>query len=221
MRLDLGLLGLVVEAVEHVAQLDLAAAQLLPEREQIAGAERRPDGGVEHLLLAALDALRERDLALAGEQRHLPHLAQVRAHRVVRARLLAVVVRARGLRDPVHAVRRVHHRDLGLAEDRHHLVELLAAEQIGERVVHVFVGEEALAAAARHEVLHVAELARLGANVGRLPRGPLRGGREARVRGGRGVCLGGSASGGARSHRGVSFGQARVLQGLENGVRRI
>ena len=35
------------------------------------------------LVLAGLDALRDRDLALAREQRHLAHLAQVDAHRIV------------------------------------------------------------------------------------------------------------------------------------------
>ena len=38
---------------------------------------------LQHAPLAVLDALGDLDLALAGEQRHRPHLAQVHAHGIV------------------------------------------------------------------------------------------------------------------------------------------
>jgi hypothetical protein len=224
MRLDLGLLHLLVEAVDHRAQLQLALAQQVPEREQAAHAERCSDAGVEHALLTAFDALREHHLALAREQRDLPHLAQVDAHRVVGARIFLVVYGAR-LANTLDAIRAVHDRDLGLAEDGHHLVELLGREHIGQRVVQLGVGQVALAAALADQILHVAELARLGAHPlagagaiatrgshGRSRDTALRGGRETPFATALGV---GSASGRARSHGGSPL--VLVLRGTCGG----
>ena len=74
---------LVVEAVEQVLDREVALAMLVAEAQHLGEAERRREDGADLVLDAGLDALRDRDLALAREQRHLAHLAQVHAHGVV------------------------------------------------------------------------------------------------------------------------------------------
>jgi hypothetical protein len=111
MRLDLGLLRVVVETVDHLAQIDVSAAQQVAEREQPTHSERRSHRGVEHALLAALDALRQFDFAFTREQRDLPHLAQIGAHRIVGASVFVVVDRTR-LSNALDAALGVHDGDL-------------------------------------------------------------------------------------------------------------
>ena len=60
-----------------------AALQVLAQRHDLANHDGRTRDGLEHAHLAALDALGDLHLALAGEQRHGAHLAQVHAHRVI------------------------------------------------------------------------------------------------------------------------------------------
>ena len=58
-------------------------AQLVAQLEDLLDRDRRVEHDLQHAPLAVLDALGDLDLALAGEQRDRPHLAQVHAHRVV------------------------------------------------------------------------------------------------------------------------------------------
>ena len=71
--------------VDDVAQEDLALVELVaPDDDGLEG-ERALAQPRDHGLAAGLDALGDRDLALAREQFHRAHLAQIHAHRVVGA----------------------------------------------------------------------------------------------------------------------------------------
>ena len=73
---------LVVED-HHLFDVAHAALEILAERGNLADHDGRAGDGFEHAHLAALDALGDLDLALAGEQRHGAHLAQIHTDRVV------------------------------------------------------------------------------------------------------------------------------------------
>src|ERR1043166_6146630 len=73
---------LVVEDT-RLADRPFAGVQLVAEVDDFLRDERRVRNGLDHRQLAALDAPRDLDFALAREQRHRPHLAQVHADRVV------------------------------------------------------------------------------------------------------------------------------------------
>jgi hypothetical protein len=60
-----------------------AALEVLAQGDDFANHDGRARNGLEHTQLAALDALGDFHLALAGEQRNGAHFAQVHAHRVV------------------------------------------------------------------------------------------------------------------------------------------
>src|SRR5205085_8676963 len=141
---------------------------------------------VQHFLLAVLDPLGDLHLALAGEQRDRAHLAQVHAHRVVALGvgvLLLLALGARlgsgglfllgggaglrlgrlGLRQ-LDLVGLVDDGDVVVAEHRHHVVDLIAGDDVGgQRVVDFVVGEKALVAAEREQVLHFLALGGLSA----------------------------------------------------------
>ncbi len=89
-RADLAAVGLF--EVDHLAQQDAAAAQLLaPDHDGFEG-QRAFAQAADHGVAAGLDALGDGDLALAGEQLDRAHLAQVHAHRVVGAVVGAFLV---------------------------------------------------------------------------------------------------------------------------------
>ena len=67
----------------HFFDVAHAALEVFAQGDDLANHDRRARDGLEHAHLAALDALGDFDFALAGEQRHGAHLAQVHAHRVV------------------------------------------------------------------------------------------------------------------------------------------
>ena len=73
---------LVVEDHE-LADGALAGVQLVAELDDLLGDERRARDRLDDGELAALDAARDLDFALAREQRHGAHLAQVHADRIV------------------------------------------------------------------------------------------------------------------------------------------
>ncbi len=73
---------LVVED-HHFLDVAHAALQILAQRGNLANHDGRTGDGLEHAHLAALDALGDFHFALARQQRHGAHLAQVHAHRVV------------------------------------------------------------------------------------------------------------------------------------------
>ena len=71
--------------VDDVAQEDLAFVELVaPDDDGLEGERAFAQAG-DHRLAAGLDALGDGDLALAGEQLHRAHLAQIHPHRVVGA----------------------------------------------------------------------------------------------------------------------------------------
>src|SRR6266702_8682562 len=183
-RLHLGFLdlvdllrrGLVAGVLDDLADADLALLQPLSEIQDLLDGDGRGEHRGEDLLLALLDALRDLDLALAGEQGDRPHLAQVHAHRVVGLavagvllllllRLLLVLRLGRLWRlvRQLHLLGVVDHLDVVVAEHRHDVVDLLRGDDVGRQgVVHLVVGEEALVAAALHERLDLGALGELG-----------------------------------------------------------
>ena len=82
--------------VDHLAQQDAAGAQLLaPDHDGFEG-QRAFAQAADHGVAAGLDALGDGDLALAAEQLHRAHLAQVHAHRIVGAVVGAFLGRGLG-----------------------------------------------------------------------------------------------------------------------------
>ena len=78
------LVGDLLVAEDHeLADGALAGAQLIADHEDALGNGRRAGDRLDDRELAALDALGDGDLALAGEQRHRAHLAEVHADGVV------------------------------------------------------------------------------------------------------------------------------------------
>ena len=67
----------------HFLDVAHAALQILAQSGNLADHDRRAGDGFQHAHLAALNALGDLDLALAGEQRNRAHLAQIHADRVV------------------------------------------------------------------------------------------------------------------------------------------
>ena len=71
--------------VDDVAQEDLALVELVaPDDDGLEGERALAQAG-DHRFAAGLDALGDRDLALAREQLHRAHFAQIHAHRIVGA----------------------------------------------------------------------------------------------------------------------------------------
>ena len=68
---------------DHFFDVAHAALEVFAEGHDLANHDGRARDGLEHAHLAALDALGDFDFALARQQRHGAHLAQVHAHRVV------------------------------------------------------------------------------------------------------------------------------------------
>ncbi len=138
-----------VEAVDDLLELDLVRLELVGEVEDRAHGHRRADHRNDALALAGLDALGDLDLALAGEQRDLAHLAQVDADRIVRAGVVVdVAIRARRVLALRLGGAGRHDRDALLAEDRAHLFDAALAEvHAPERALDLVGGQEALALA--------------------------------------------------------------------------
>src|SRR5262249_50134495 len=84
-----------IEVLDDVLDADLAALEVLANRENLGDADARVDDDLEHGAFAGLDPLGDLDLALAREQRDRAHLAQVHAHRIARLRHLVFVERRR------------------------------------------------------------------------------------------------------------------------------
>jgi len=75
--------GLLVDGGSgHVPQADLALAQSATDDAELAGGDGGRHNRTQSVSLAVLDALREFDLALAGEERHARELLEVRGDRV-------------------------------------------------------------------------------------------------------------------------------------------
>src|SRR5437762_3597343 len=84
---------LLLALVTHeVACPDLARAQPLGQREDVAQPVRRPEHGAHQEALARLDALGDLHLGFAREELDRPRLAQIDAHRVGGARMRLVLL---------------------------------------------------------------------------------------------------------------------------------
>ncbi len=82
--LDDALVGDLLVVEDHqLADGPVAGVQLVAELDDLLGDERRARDRLDDGELAALDAPRDLDFALAREQRHRAHLAQVHADRIV------------------------------------------------------------------------------------------------------------------------------------------
>ena len=71
--------------VDDIAQENLALLELVAPNDDGLEGERALAQAGNHRFAAGLDALGDRDLALAREQLNRAHLAQIHAHRVNRA----------------------------------------------------------------------------------------------------------------------------------------
>jgi hypothetical protein len=133
------------------------------------------EDGPSDLVLAFLDALGQRDLALAGEEGDAAHFTEIEAHRVFGAahraggevdgrvrRLVVVGLRLRldlGGEPAAAALRGVHHLDVHRTEHHHDVVELIEGDDVlGQGVVHLVVGEEALLLAHRDQLVELLQL---------------------------------------------------------------
>ncbi len=140
--------------LDDLAHANLVLGQLFAEIENVAQRQRIGQDFVDDPILAFFDLLGDLDFALAAEQRHRAHLAQVHAHRIA------------GLADHVtvdialsffllflffgdilartaerHPLIGVHHFNVHLAKDRHDIVDLIRRHHLGrQHVVDVVVG---------------------------------------------------------------------------------
>src|SRR5207248_1782353 len=183
-----GLVVLVRRVADHFAHAHLALLQPLADLDDLLDRDAGVEHGVEHFLLAVLDALGDLHLALAGEQGDRAHLAQVHAHRIVgfgvcvlllllrlflRGRLIFLLhhyrFRLGRLRlGKLDLVGLVDDGDVVVAEHRHHVVDLVGGDDVRrQRVVDLVVGEEALVAPECEQVLHFLALGGLAALLGR------------------------------------------------------
>ena len=90
-RLFLIELGVVLLGVaDDVLDANLVFPQLVAEIDDLADGDWRVQDGRQDRVLALLDALGDLDFALAREERHAPHLAQVHPDGVVALRVVAV-----------------------------------------------------------------------------------------------------------------------------------
>jgi hypothetical protein len=96
----LALVGLL-RVADDVLDADLVLLELLADLDDLSDRDGRREDGREHPLLALLDALRDLDLALAGEERDRAHLPQVHPDGVV-----GLGVRAVGVLDVLAALDR-------------------------------------------------------------------------------------------------------------------
>ena len=164
--------------VDNLLDGDVVTAQLLAQLTESLDGEVRAEDGGRDLVLAFFDALGERDLALAREERDAPHLAQVEAYRVLGApdrarrevdrlgRPVVVVLLGLLLRLPLTnlggqpaGLRRVDDLDVHRPEHHHDVVELVERDEVrGEGVIHFVVGEEAFLLPHRDQPVELLQL---------------------------------------------------------------
>ena len=156
--LDDALVGdLFVVEDDQLADGAVAGVQLIAEVDDLLGDQRRARNRLDDRELAALDAPRDLDLALAGEQRDGAHLAQIHADRVVglveRAGREIELELLGALRRPIDRLDVVAQIflvgiddfDAGAAEDAEELVEFVRRRDVGrQRLVDLVVEEVAL-----------------------------------------------------------------------------
>ena len=158
------LLGELLFGIVHqVLDGDEVLAEVVADDADLLDGQGGREDGTGRLVLALLDALGQRDLALAREEGDAPHLAQVEPDGVFRAPHGArrqvdaagldglVVVGlgigglARGLAGEPVRLGRVHHLDVHGAEEHHDVVELIEGDDVRRQgVVDLVVGQVAL-----------------------------------------------------------------------------
>ncbi len=136
-----------LESVEDVLEREVPFTVLVAETQHLGQPEGRREHRANLLFDADLDALRDRDLALARQQRNLPHLAQVDAHGIVaRSGVLVFAGVVAGSSGGTRArTRRLDHLDVVVAKERQHLIDLVGGHHFGECAVHLLDRQESLA----------------------------------------------------------------------------
>ncbi len=143
---------LVVED-DELANRPIAAAQLIAEQDHLLRDQRRAGNRLDDGELAPLDAPRDLDLALAREQRHGAHLAQVHPDRIVglvqRARRQVELDLFGPLGGPIDRLLvpqvllvRVDDLDAGAAERVEQIVELVRRRDLGRQQLVDFVVQQ-------------------------------------------------------------------------------
>ncbi len=151
-RRDLLVGDLFLVEDDQLAHGALAALELLAHLDDFLRDLRRARDRLDDRELALLDALRDRHLALAGEQRHRAHLAQVHADRVVglveraRREVEVALLAALALQLVVAVgLLGVDDLDAGAAERAEQIVQLLGRRDVGgQQLVDLVVEEVAL-----------------------------------------------------------------------------
>ena len=156
---------LVVED-HQLANRPVTGMEAVPELDDVLGDERRARNRLDDGELSALDAAGDFDLALAGEQRHRAHLAEVHADGIVglveRTGREVELELLGALGGPVEAffvpeilLIRVDDLDAGAAEGIEEVVELVRRGDFRrQQLVHLVVQEVALLLADRDELPH-------------------------------------------------------------------
>ena len=136
----------------------MSRSSILPSMQRVAPADQRANGqraladAADHHLAAGLDALGDRDLALARQQLDRPHLAQVHAHRIVGAADIVVVEIAARLAvgllglggGGLLVLLALDDVDAELGEHRHRVLDLLRGHLVGrQRGVQLVIGDVA------------------------------------------------------------------------------
>src|SRR6185437_4668692 len=149
--------------IDDVAQQHLALDQRVAPTDKGTDRERALADAADHHVAAGLDALGDRDLALARQQLDRPHLAQIHAHGIVGAADIVVDVAARlalavlGLTlgfGGILALFAFDNVDAELGEHRHRVLNLLRGHLILRQCgVQLVIGQIPALLAARDHLL--------------------------------------------------------------------
>jgi hypothetical protein len=162
--------GFLFGVVHHILDGDKRTTQFVAEDVDLLDGERGRERGARRLVLALLDPLGQRDLALAREEGDLPHLAKVEPHRILgpadRARgqidasiprfVVVDLGRRLDLGGKADSLGRVHQLDVHGTEHQHDVVELIERDHVRRQgVVDLIVGEEALLLPLRDQLVQL------------------------------------------------------------------
>ena len=162
---DLVVGQLFVDERHELADAPLVVLELIAHRHDRAGDRRRAGDRLDDRELAALDALGDLDFALAGEEGHRAHLAQVHADRVVglveragrQVELELLGPFAGAVEQLVFAILLfgIDDFDAGAAERAEQIVELVRRRDVGgQQLIDLVVEQVSLFLADGDELLH-------------------------------------------------------------------